>query len=205
MPCVLLLLRGSPCSRSSLPPFRAQLTPPSFPGCLASLLDFFWALVLEFGSPGNSLPSCRPPEVHRPSPSRASLETGASLAVRLRGASREIVEEVGEQSVALGSATTSQWELVEDGSAIPGAPKGFLVRDVQFSFEEGPPPTPSFCIEAAKRHLTSSRFSAEERARSAFAAGHWARAFWESRASYRSTYRSFFAGCALDPPERQWV
>lgn len=81
------------------------------------------------------------------------------------------------------------WELVEESGSIPGAPTGFLVRDALFSFEEGPPDTPQFCVDAAKRHLTFSRFSSEDRARAAFGAGHWARAFWVSRSPYRSTYR----------------
>lgn len=112
-----------------------------------------------------------------------------SLAVRLRDVAGGEGEEAGYPVSASQSSGAANWELVEDGTAIPGAPKGFLVRDVVFNFEEGPPQTPSFCIEAAKRHLTSSRFSAEDRARSAFSAGHWARAFWECRSPYRSTYR----------------
>lgn len=56
-------------------------------------------------------------------------------------------------------------------------------------FESGPPDTPLFCIEAARRHLSSSKAHFEDRAREAYKAGFWARAFWACHSEGVSQYK----------------
>ena len=86
---------------------------------------------------------------------------------------------------------SENWDLVEDSVGIPGAPANYLTTNLEIQFEEGPGPTPQFVIDLAKRHLTSSRHCAEDRARAAFVAGFWAKAFWSCHASSHrpSTYK----------------
>lgn len=43
---------------------------------------------------------------------------------------------------------------MQGSAAIPGAPSDFLHTPVTVLFEEGPPDTPQFCVQLAKRHLT---------------------------------------------------
>lgn len=90
-------------------------------------------------------------------------------------------------SCDLGSSRA--WELVSDGTAIPGAPADFLRRKVVVEFEEGPPETPDFCLQLAGKNLSSSKTSSIERAREAFKAGFWVRAFWSCNTEYSSQYR----------------
>ena len=86
-------------------------------------------------------------------------------------------------------------ELIQDGTAIPGSPSDFLQRPV-VEFEEGPPETPTFCLQLAKRHLSSSKASSEDRAREAFKAGFWVRAFWTCKTDYSSQYTPLVPGSA---------
>lgn len=97
-------------------------------------------------------------------------------------ASSEVVE---------GDKESVNWDLVEDGSGIPGAPSTYLTTSLDVQFEEGPGPTPQWVVDLAKKHLTSSRHCAEDRARAAFVAGFWAKAFWSCHASEHrpSTYK----------------
>ena len=54
-------------------------------------------------------------------------------------------------SLASSDSSSTRWELVEDGAAIPGAPKGYSTSQGRaFNFEDGPPQLPQFCLEAAK-------------------------------------------------------
>lgn len=76
-----------------------------------------------------------------------------------------------------------------DSSPIPGAPADYLLQPVAIEFEEGPPEYPEFCIVAAQRSLSSSKSSADTRAREAFKAGFWARAFWTCHTEGESLYR----------------
>lgn len=81
------------------------------------------------------------------------------------------------QSLPASTPTFSSvaWELVVDGTAIPGAPVDFLKKPVVIEFEEGPPDIPDFCLDLARRHLSSAKASPEDRAKEAFRAGFWAR------------------------------
>lgn len=91
--------------------------------------------------------------------------------------------------IAPSLASASDWELVQDGTSIPGSPADFLKRPVVVRFEEGPPDTPDFCIQLARRHLSSSKASAGDRAREAYKAGFWPRAFWTCHTPYSSSYQ----------------
>ena len=71
-----------------------------------------------------------------------------------------------------------------DGTAIPGAPPDFLSRPVVVEFESGPPELPDFCLKLAKRNLTSSKGSAEDRAWESSKVGFWVRAFCERSVPY---------------------
>ena len=95
--------------------------------------------------------------------------------------------------------SSTSWELVTDGAHIPGAPADFLKKPVVIEFEEGPPETPEFCLDLARRHLSSSKASSVDRAREAFKAGFWARAFWTCHTEHSSTYKPLVAGST------QWV
>ena len=86
-----------------------------------------------------------------------------------------------------------------DGADIPGAPFDYLQKPVVIEFEEGPPDTPDFCLDLARRHLSSSKASPEDRAKEAFRAGFWARAVWTCHTEHSSTYKPLVAGST------QWV
>ena len=107
-----------------------------------------------------------------------------TLAIRSRPAWPS-EEERGASSAASEIGGSSHWELVEDGTGIPGAPANYLTTNLAIQFEEGPGPTPQFCIDLAKRHLHSSRHHPEERAR----AGFWAKAFWVCHSEGRPPYK----------------
>ena len=81
------------------------------------------------------------------------------------------------------------WELVTDGTAIPGPPPDFLSRPVVVEFESGPPELLEFCLRLAKKNFTSSKGSAEDRAWEAFKAGFWVRAFWTCKAERSVPYK----------------
>ena len=110
-----------------------------------------------------------------------------TLAVRARPVQR--VNSQRGASASVSSEASRLWELVENSGGIPGAPANFLEVDLEIQFEDGPGPTPQFCIDSAKRHLTSARHHSEDRARAAFVAGFWAKAFWACNSPYPSTYR----------------
>ena len=92
-------------------------------------------------------------------------------------------------STPAGPPTSKGWLLVSEASNIPGAPRDFLLRPVAIEFEEGPPDTPDFCQVLARRSLSSSKSSPDDRAREAFKAGFWVRAFWTCRIEGVSQYR----------------
>lgn len=102
-----------------------------------------------------------------------------------RGGERAGASRTSTSAVSLSRA----WELVSDGTPIPGAPADYLRRKVVVDFEEGPPEIPDFCLQLAAKNLSSSRASATERAREAFKAGFWVRAFWTCNTDYFSQYR----------------
>ena len=118
--------------------------------------------------------------------------------------SRELVrlrtsEEVGEKhnsSSASLSDIGSSWELVTDGTSIPGAPADYLLKQVVIQFEDGPPVVPDFCLQLASKNFSSSKASTSDRAREAFRAGWWARAFWSCHTDYQSTYNPGVAAAA---------
>jgi len=64
------------------------------------------------------------------------------------------------------------WELVEEQAFVPGAPGGFN-STIRFELESGPPSTPGFLVDLAKRKLRSAVASPVDRARAAFCAGYW--------------------------------
>lgn len=99
----------------------------------------------------------------------------------------------------LRSGGNLQWELVQESTAVPGVPEEFLRHPPHVAFEQGPPETPEFCIQLAKKHLSSSKSGTEERAREAYRAGFWLRAFWTCHTDYQSTYRPGVA------PRTHWV
>eukprot|EP00435_Cladocopium_sp_Y103_P030639 s4510_g7.t1 len=72
------------------------------------------------------------------------------------------------------ASSTGEWELVEEQSAVPGAPTGFN-STIRFEAESGVPPTPAFLVSLALKRLRSSKEATEERAREAFCAGYWYR------------------------------
>ena len=86
-------------------------------------------------------------------------------------------------------SSLSGWQLVEDSAPISGAPSGYPLKDPVILFEEGPPDTPQFCYDIAKKHLSSSKAHSTDRARASFVAGFWARAFWKCHTEYHSDYK----------------
>ena len=130
---------------------------------------------------------------------RALTSAIRDLTLATQELQRDRVEEAassGGQEKALHLAEDGGWELIQDGTAIPGSPSDFLQRPVVVEFEEGPPETPTFCLQLAKRHLSSSKASSVDRAREAFKAGFWVRAFWTCKTDYTSQYTPLVPGSA---------
>ena len=86
-------------------------------------------------------------------------------------------------------STLEGWQLVEDSAPIAGAPLDFTQKEPVILFEEGPPDTPQFCYDLAKKRLSSAKANAADRARAAYVAGFWARAFWKCHTDYHSDYK----------------
>ena len=72
-----------------------------------------------------------------------------TLAIRSRPAWPS-EEERGASSAASEIGGSSHWELVEDGTGIPGAPANHLTTNLATQPEEGPRPTPQLCIVLRK-------------------------------------------------------
>lgn len=61
---------------------------------------------------------------------------------------------------------------MEEQAFVPGAPAGFNIT-TRFELESGPPSTPGFLVDLAKRKLRSAVASPVNRARAAFCARYW--------------------------------
>lgn len=123
----------------------------------------------------------------------------------LTEAVRDLAAGVERLSLEAASAETSQadfekdWEVVEDTQFPCGANSQQLralhsLREV----EEGPPGTPLYCLDLAKRRLTGVDPGSVERAHRAFRAGFWAQASVDCLVPYTPAD-------SIGLPATQWI
>ena len=107
------------------------------------------------------------------------FERLATALSNLAEAIRGVAEELGRARespppIASEPLLPGDWELIEDQSSVPGEPSDYNAT-LRIAVEDGPPPTPEFCLSLARLKLRSARRNPEERAREAFVAGFWFR------------------------------
>ena len=110
------------------------------------------------------------------------FERLATALSNLAEAIRGVAEELGRARespppIASEPLLPGDWELIEDQSSVPGEPSDYNAT-LRIAVEDGPPPTPEFCLSLARLKLRSARRNPEERAREAFVAGFLVQSFF---------------------------